>query len=128
MVSKSLFMSLSRLIVQDKRYSFTFLSYISILAIYINLNSTQSPFIGITTSTIFFIVNAIFLGQALFENEKPFIRFLLGNLLLIVFLGLVGLTVMLLYNLDDLRTTIALCITTFFASILNKRMKSKNAA
>ena len=127
MGEKSLFVSLTQLVAQDNKYLFSILSYISTLAIFINLTFAQSPIIGITASVIYFLINATFLGQSLFESEKPFIRFLLGNLLLIVLLGLVGLIVMLLYNLDNLRSVITLCIPPLFASLLNKRMKSKNA-
>ena len=127
MGEKSLFLNLTQLIAQDKKYLFSTLSFLSVLAIFINLNFAQSPIIGITASAIYFLINATFLGRAFFESEKLFIRFLLGILLLIVLLGLVGLTVMLLYNLDNLRSAITLCIPPFCASLLNRRMKSQNA-
>jgi len=45
-------------------------------------------------------INAIFMGNAFFEKEDPFSRFMLGTLLLIVFLGLISWVVMMIYNLD----------------------------
>ena len=127
MGEKSLFLKLTQLIAQDKKYLFSTLSFLSVLAIFINLNFAQSPIIGITASAIYFLITATFLGRAFFESEKLFIRFLLGILLVIVLLGLIGLTVMLLYSLDNLRSAITLCIPPFFASLLNRRMKPENA-
>ncbi len=104
------------------------LSYISILMIFINLNLTSTPIIGVPATIIYFLINSTFIGMALFQNENLLVKLLLGTLLLIVILGLTGLAVMIIYNLDNLRSAIVLCITTFIASVLNKGMKSKNAA
>jgi len=125
---KSLFTNLTQLITLDKKLAFTILSYISILMIFINLNLTSTPIIGAPATVIYFLVNSTFIGMALFQNENLFVKLLLGTLLLVVILGLAGLAVMILYNLDNLRSAIVLCITTFIASVLNKGMKSKNAA
>lgn len=125
---KSPFVNLTQLIVEDRKLLFTILSYTSILAIFINLELADSLVVGLTASVIYFVINATFIGQALFEGESLLTRFLMGILVLIVLLGFVGLTVLLLYNLDNLRSVITLCIPPFFASLLNKRMKSKNVA
>jgi len=125
---KSLFTNLTQLITLDKKLSFTLLSYISILMIFINLNLTSTPIIGVPATIIYFLINSTFIGTALFQNENLLVKLLLGALLLIVILGLTGLAVMILYNLDNLRSAIVLGITTFIASVLNKGMKSKNAA
>jgi len=45
---------------------------------------------------------------------------LLGSLLLIVFLGLIGLTVMMIYNLDAIRSAIVLCIVSTLSSLMYK--------
>lgn len=128
MEDRSLFANLTQLITLDKRLSFTILSYISILMIFINLNLTSTPIIGTPATIIYFLINSTFIGMALFQNENLFVKLLLGTLLLVVILGLTGLVVMVLYNLDTLRSAIVLCITAFFASVLNKGMKSKNVA
>ena len=104
------------------------LSYVSILMIFINLNFTPTPIIGAPATIIYLLINSTFIGTALFQNENLLVKLLLGTLLLIVILGLTGLGVMILYNLDNLRSAIVLCITAFFASVLNKGMKSKNVA
>jgi len=102
-------------------------SFLLILIIYLNLSFVSSPIIGTATSLAFFMINGIFLGHAFFEEENVFLSFLLGSLLLIVFLGLVAWIVMILHNLDIVRSTIVLCIVTALSSFLNKRMKHKNA-
>lgn len=121
------FENLTQLITQDKKFSFTILSYISILTILANLNLTPTPIIGIPATIIYFFINSTFIGNALFQNEKLLIKLLLGNLLLIVFLTLTGLAIMILHNLDNVRTGIVLSIVVFLASTLNKRMKPENA-
>jgi len=125
--NKSLFANLAQLITQDKKFSFTILSYISVLAIFINLSLTPTPIIGTPATIIYLLVNSTFLGNALFQDEKLLIKLLLGNLLLIVILTLTGLTIMILYNLDTLRTAMVLSIVTLITSTLNKRMKPRNA-
>ena len=127
MENRSLFTNLTQLITLDKKLSFTILSYISILTIFINLSLTSTPIIGVPATIIYFLINSAFIGMALFQNENLLLKLLLGALLLIVILGLTGLAVMILYNLDNLRSAIVLSITTSIASVLNKRMKSKNA-
>lgn len=125
--NKSVFINLTQLIAQDKTFLFTMTSYTSILAIFLNLSTVQSPIIGIAASIIYLLINATFIGQALFQNENLFTRFLLGTMLLIVILGLVGLAIMILHNLDSVGTAVVLSITTLFASLLNRKVKPKNA-
>jgi len=66
------------------------------------------------------------LGRAFFEKEDLFLRFMLGNLLLVTFLALIAWVVMIVYNLDIARSILVLCIVTALASLLNKRKKRKN--
>lgn len=119
-------MNLTQLIAQNKKLSFTMTSYASILAIFLNLATVHSPIIGIAASIIYLLVNSTFIGQAFFQDENLFTKFLLGSLLLIVMLGLIGWMVLMLYNLDNTRTTIVLLVTATLASILNHKMKTRN--
>jgi len=105
----------------------TIVSYITILVIFVNMSFTNSPTIGIVASVIYFMINATFFGYATFKRETLFMKFILGNLLLVVILGLVAWAVMILYNLDNIRSAIVLFITASFASLLNRKVKSKNA-
>lgn len=127
MKNKSKFTYLTQLVMQDEKFIFTIASYASILTILLNISTVQSPIVGIAASIIFLFINATFIGQALFQNHNLFIKFLLGTLLLIVILSLVGLAIMLLYNLDNIRTAIALSITALLTSVLNRRVRPKNA-
>ena len=117
---------LEALIASDEKLFFTLLSYAIILVIFTNLCVLHSWLLGGITSIIYISINGIFLGHAFFEKEGTFLRFMLGNLLLVLFLGLTSWAIMIIYNLDTIRSAIVLCITAFVASLLNKGMKSKN--
>ena len=125
--NKSVFINLTQLIMQDKAFLFTMTSLTSVLTIFLNLSTVQSPILGTVASIIYLLINATFIGQALFQNETLFIRFLLGTMFLIVILGLVGLAIMIFRNLDSISTFVVLSITTLLASLLNRRVKPKNA-
>ena len=127
MESRFRYRKLEELIVRDHNFIFTIFSFLLILIIYLNLSFTSSPIIGTAASIAFFMINGIFLGHVFFEEENALLSFLLGSLLLIVFLGLVAWIVMILHNLDIVRSTIVLCIVTALSSFLNRRMKHKNA-
>ncbi len=124
MENKSPFMNLTQQIARNQKFMFTLVSYTSIVAIFFNSTMFQSPIIGVVASGFYWLINATFIGQALFKNEDLLQKFLLGNLVVLVTLGLVGWTAMILYNLDSTRTAIVLFVTASFASILNIGMKS----
>jgi len=107
-------------------FLFTAVSYVMILIILINLNFFPSPAIGATASIIYFLIDGTFLGYAFFEKEDLFLRFMLGSLLLVVFLGFISFVIMITYNLDVIRSAAVLCVLTAFSSLSNKRMKKKN--
>ena len=92
-----------------------------ILMIFTNLNFTLSPAIGIPASIVYFLINGTFLGHSFFEKQDLFFKFILGNLLLIVFLASVAWAVMIIHNLDVIRSTLVLCIVTTLCSFLSKR-------
>jgi len=127
MESKFRYRKLEELIVRDHNFIFTIFSFLLILIIYLNLSFTSSPIIGTAASLAFFMINGIFLGRAFFEKENALLSFLLGSLLFIVFLGLVAWIVMILHNLDIVRSMMVLCIVAALSSFLNRRMKHKNA-
>lgn len=128
MKNSSRFAKIEDLIVRDKKLLFTTVSYLMILMIFINLIFFFSPAIGTIASVIYFLVNGAFLGRAFFDQEDLFLRFILGNLLLVTCLALIAWVVMIIYNLDIARSTLVLCIVTALASLLNKRKKRKNVA
>ena len=114
-------------ITQDQKLLFTLTSYGLILAIYINLNAFHSSVLGIVASVLYFLINGIFLGHAFFEQEATFFRLIFGVLLLIMLLGFVGLLAVIVYNLDVIRFTLVLFIAATLSSLLNRRVKNRNA-
>jgi len=117
------FEKVEQIVVRDKKFLCTMFSYALIFLIFINIIVIHSPVMGIAVSSVFFLINAIFLGNAFFEEKDPFLRFMLGSLLLIVFLGLVSWVVMLIYNLDAVRSAIVLCTVTTLSSFMSKMAK-----
>lgn len=126
MKSASRFGIIERSVVKDKRFLYTIISYFAVLVIFINLSSLQSPFIGPIMSIIYSVVNALFLGNALFKKEEAFFRFMLGMLSLILLLGFVGWLTLIIYNLDIARVTSVLLVVATLSSLLNTRMKNSN--
>jgi len=119
---------LEKTIAHDKRLLFTLCSFALTLGIYINLSFFQSPVIGVVASILYFIINGVFLGHAFFEKETAFFRLMFGTLLLVMLLGFVGWLAVIIYNLDVTRFTLVLLITATLSSLLNRRVKNKNAA
>lgn len=118
---------LEKLIIHDRKFLFTLSSYVVILAIYVNLNTSRSSVAGIVASILYFLINGSFLGHVFFEKETTFFRLVFGILLLIMLLGFVGWVVMIIYNLDFPRFTLVLLVATTLSSLMNKRVKNKNA-
>jgi len=91
-----------------------------VLLIFVNLNTIRWAVVGVVVSFVFFLINAIFLGSAFFKKEEPFLRLAFSGFLLVAIIGLVGWTVLIIYNLDIIRSTIALSIVSAISSIINK--------
>jgi len=120
------FNTIERSVVRNKKLKYTAISYSAILAILMNLASFQSPLIGSIASIIYLLINAMFLGNAFFEKESDFFRFMFGILLLTTLLGFVGWLALIIYNLDTLRVTLVLVVVATSSSLLNRRMKYRN--
>jgi len=112
------------LIVRDEKFLFTMISYFMILIISMNSIFSLSVALGIIASLIFFLINILFLGHTLFEKEIPFLRFMLGSLMLLLFLGIIGWAILIIHNLDIIRVTIALCVLAGLSSTMN-RLKAR---
>jgi len=109
-----------KLIVQDKRLSFTLVSYVLVLVIYANLNVVQSPILGVAASSVFFLIDVVFLGYAFFEREEAFFRVMLGIIALVLVLGFFGWLAVIIYDLDIFRFTLVLFATATFSSFSSK--------
>ncbi|NIV44220.1 hypothetical protein GWN49_04990 [Candidatus Bathyarchaeota archaeon] len=116
---------LIRLITQ-KTSTVTPILYGTVVVLFLNLNVVRSPILGVPTSILFMLISSIMIGQALFRNETPFMKLMLGNLIVIVTLGITGWIAMILHNLDNTSTLIVFLVTASIAAILNKRMNSSN--
>jgi len=119
--------TLERSIVQDKNFLYTIISFSTILVVFFNLTSFHYPLIGVIASIIFFVINTVFLGNAFFEKEPLFFRFVFGMLLFIMLLGFVGWLTLIIYNLDATRVTLVLLVVATSSSLLNRRMKHRHA-
>ena len=119
------FRTIERFVVRDGNFVFTIASYTMILLIFVNQILIFSVALGVIASIVFFLINALFMGHALFRNENSLVRFMLGSLFQLVLLGFVGWAVMIAYNLDLVRSTIALCVLAGLPSALN-RIKRKS--
>ena len=126
MKDRSRFLMIEATIVRDEKLLFSSVSYVMILIIFINLNFYFSPTIGTIATAVYFLINGTLLGHVFFEMERLFLRFMLGNLLLITCLALIAWVVMIFYNLDIAGSTLVLCIVTTLASLLNKRNERKD--
>lgn len=113
-------------ITRDEKMLFTLVSYVVVLAIFLNLSEFQSPILSLPASAIYFLINGIFLGHAFFKKEDTFFRLMFGTLLLIMLLGFIGWLAVIIYNLDVIRFTLVLSIVATLSSLLNRRVKNKN--
>jgi len=112
-------------ITRDEKLLFTMISYVVILIIFINLSQFESLILGLLASTIYFLINGIFLGNTFFKKETAFFRLMFGLLLLIMLLGFVGWLAVVIYNLDVIKFTLVLFIVATLSSLLNKKVKNK---
>jgi uncharacterized membrane protein (UPF0182 family) len=120
METKHIFRRMNKLIIDDEKLAATLVSYLAIFLIFINLTIVHSSIIGFAASLTFFLIDTVFIGQVFFRKEKPFLRLMLGSLLLIALLCLVSWATMIIYNLDEIRSTIALFIVATVSSLINK--------
>ena len=115
------------LIVRDEKFLCTIVSLVMVLVVSLNSAFILSTAIGITTSLIYFLINTVFLERALFQNETPFTRLLLGSLFLLLLLGIIGWATLTIYKLDVAAIATVLCIVTGLSSTMN-RIKTKHKA
>jgi hypothetical protein len=81
---------LEEIIARDRRGVFTVLAIVSTIVMLINLITFSSPIIGTVLTTIYFLINSIFLGNVFFKEESANFRVLLGFLVLLMIMALEG--------------------------------------
>ncbi len=111
---------LESLVVRDRRFLFTLASYVAVLAIYVNLMVLRSPVLGGIATILLFLVDSIFLGNAIFRKENAFFRLVFGILLFVMLLGSLNWIALITYNLDISKSTLALLVTATISSVLNR--------
>ena len=79
--------ALERIIGTDKRGLFSILALLSTIGIYINSITISSFFVGVSLSSIYFVINSVFLGEFFFKDENTNFRVALGLLLLFTVLA-----------------------------------------
>jgi hypothetical protein len=117
---KTRFDKLEQSIVHDEKFLWTIFSYVMTFLIFLNINTLRLPAVGVVVSFVFFLINSLFLGGAFFEDKEPFLRFAFGGLLLAATIGIVGWTILIIYNLDTIRSVIVLFIVGAISSIANR--------
>jgi len=118
------FKKLEKLVLSKKRSALAIFSYVLVFIIFLNLTYIHSVLVGTLAFVTYFLMNGIFWGHALFDRENIFFRLTLGFLLLIVLLGLVGWLALIAYNLDILRTVLALSVVATLPLLLKIEHKS----
>jgi len=113
--------NIEEFIVRDKNFLFTIVSFATVLIVFLNQVVVHSIIVGITSSLLFILLNAIFLGYVFFENEIPLLRLVLGALFFLLTIGVVGWITMIVYNIDIAGSTTALCITAALCSAMNRK-------
>jgi len=113
------------LIIRDEKFLFTTVSCLMILIISLNSIFSLSPALGIIASLSFFLINILFLGNTLFREEIPFLRFILGSLMLLLFLGVTGWAILIIYKLDIIGSAVTLYILAGLSSAMNRLRKRR---
>lgn len=91
-----------------------------IVLILLNAYFVHVPLIGFACSFGFFLVNSVFLGNTIFEDEASLLRFAFGAFLLVALIGIIGWTVLTIYNLDMIRSMLVLVIVATISSVPSK--------
>ena len=118
---------LETLIAQDSKLLFTLTSYVLISMIYANVSILQSSILGIVASSSYVLINATFLGRAFFGREAAFFRFMLGLLSLVMLIGFIAWLALIIHSLNLTWFTLVLFLVATLSSLLNRKMKDKNA-
>jgi len=119
-------MTLEGSIAVDEKFRFTLASYLLVLGILANQTLVQSFFLGLLFSLIYIIINGVFLGHTLLEDQESSVKLIFGSFLFVTLSGFVGWLIFRVYRLDTIGVTLDLLICTTIASSLNKVMKRAN--
>lgn len=127
---------LEKTISKDQRGCFTILAVCSAIAMLINSITLSSPILGILFSSIYLLINSVFLGHIFFQEESTSFRVALGFLVAVMLIALGGAGMIIGSGFFavkfDTDTTIAvLAVITIAISFINRlqvRMKLESKA
>jgi hypothetical protein len=125
---------LEKTIARDKRGYFTILTVCSTTAMLINSITLSSPILGILFSSVYLLINSVFLGHIFFQEESASFRVAFGFIVIIMLIALGGAGIIIGSGFSaikfDTNTTIAvLTLITIAISFINRlqvRMKLKS--
>lgn len=112
--------SVERWIVSDDRFIFTLVSFAMVLLVFVNQVTVSSVVVGVFSSVVFVVLNVVFLANALFRDEVSFVRLMLGGVVFLLLLGVSGWVVLVVYDLDAVRSAIVLLAVGVVSSALNR--------
>ena len=105
-----------RIVSIDRKGILTLVSLGSTIGIYINLTRLSSPYLGVTFSVIYFLINSVFTGNIFFRDEVVSFRCIFGLLLLVMLIALGGTTIIVASALISIKFD-AITTTALLASI-----------
>ncbi len=92
------------------------------LVIAINLAITKSFAIGLVASTLYFLINGVFLGRGFFK-DNPYLQLALGIFLTTSALGTVSWAAMIIHNLDVIPSIATLATVATISTLLMLRRR-----
>lgn len=117
---KSVWDKLFQTIAQDRKLLWTVAVYVDVFLVFINISIANSFGLGLALSSVFFLVNSVFLGDTFFRGEELFLKFSLGGVVLVTMIGLLGWGILIVLSLDATGVTILLSVIGALSSIANK--------
>ena len=110
--------ALENLIARDKLYSFSILSIVSTAGMLINTSTISSIVLGALLSSIYFLINSIFIGRFFFDDESIGFRIAFGSLVLLMLIALGSTAVIVTNGLGILPTVLSTKVTILILTII----------
>lgn len=95
-----MFDSVKERITENEKLLSTVIPFVTILVIFVNLNTLKSFFVGISALIIYLVVNGEILGRVFFGKEKHFFRLAFGLFLFIVLMAFMGILTIVVSQLE----------------------------
>ena len=96
-------LKLEEVITRDRRGVFTILAIASAMGVLVNSILFRSPLIGVAFTGLYFLINSILVGNALFREENTHFRMLFGLLVMLMIIALGGASLIIISALLPIR-------------------------